>query len=417
MFRFTLDVGQRGPRAGWFETGHGVVQTPVFMPVGTRATVKALAPADVRATGAPILLCNAYHLMLRPGTELIRSAGGLHGFMRWDRPILTDSGGFQVFSLGHLRRVTDDGVTFRSHLDGSTHELTPERAMAVEEALGADIIMAFDECPPADADRAAAQAATERTHRWAERCVAAHSTDQALFGICQGGMHADLRRESAAVIAGLDVAGCAIGGLSVGEAKSLTWPMLEASVSALPVEKPRYMMGMGSPEDLIEGVRRGVDMFDCVLPTRLGRNGALFTPDGRVSIRNARYAAGLGPVDPECDCATCAEFSAAYLRHLFMAEELLAYRLASQHYIRFLVRLMERARAAILAGEFDTFAATFLARYRPTNEQTRLEQRVKWDARKTAPSPGNGARDSEQEVARAGVPVPPRGERLEDQAP
>lgn len=375
MVTFALDEGDRGPRAGRLHTAHGAVNTPAFMPVGTQATVKALAPADVRSTGAQILLCNAYHLMLRPGASLIARAGGLHGFMAWDGPILTDSGGYQVFSLGHLRKVTDDGADFRSHIDGSRHVLTPERAMAVEHDLGADIIMAFDECPPADASRAAAEAATERTHRWAERCIAAHDTQQALFAICQGGMYADLRRASAEVIAGLDVVGCAIGGLSVGEEKALTWPMLDASIGPLPVTKPRYMMGVGSPEDLIEGVRRGVDMFDSVLPTRLGRNGALFTLNGRVNIRNARFADDLDPVDPDCDCLACTGFSAAYLRHLFVAEELLGYRLASQHNIRFLVRLMERARAAILAGAFATFADTFLARYRPANEAARLEQR------------------------------------------
>ncbi len=384
MFRFTRQVGDRGPRTGVFETAHGAVRTPVFMPVGTQATVKALAPADVRAAGAQILLCNAYHLMLRPGVELIARAGGLHRFMRWDGPILTDSGGFQVFSLGHLRRVGDEGAVFRSHIDGSLHDLTPEKAITMEEALGADIIMAFDECPPAGAGRAEAEAATERTHRWAVRCVAAHDTEQALFAICQGGMFADLRRDSAAFIAGLDVAGCAIGGLSVGESKALTWPMLEASVDPLPVDKPRYLMGVGSPEDLIEGVRRGVDMFDSVLPTRLGRNGALFTPDGRVNIRNARFADDLGPVDPECDCPTCAEFSAAYLRHLFVSEELLGYRLASQHNVRFLTRLMDRDRAAIEADDFDRFAAGFLSRYRPTDEQARLEQREKFEARRGA---------------------------------
>jgi queuine tRNA-ribosyltransferase len=388
MFRFTLHTGERGPRTGLIETAHGTVRTPAFMPVGTQATVKALHPADVRATGAEILLCNAYHLMLRPGTDLIARAGGLHGFMRWDAPILTDSGGFQVFSLGHLRRVTDQGAVFRSHIDGSQHELTPEKAMAVEEALGADIIMAFDECPPADADRAQAQAATERTHRWAERCITAHTTEQALFAICQGGMHADLRRASAEFIAGLDVPGCAIGGLSVGESKETTWAMLDASVAPLPVQKPRYMMGVGSPEDLIEAVRRGVDMFDCVLPTRLGRNGALFTMDGRVNVRNARFAEELGPVDPECDCPACTEFSAAYLRHLFAAEELLGHRLASQHNIRFLVRLMEQARAAIEQGRFEEFATGFLARYRPANEQARFEQRAKWEDRRTASGRG-----------------------------
>lgn len=382
MVRFTLQTGGAGPRAGILSTPHGDVSTPVFMPVGTQAAVKALSPTEVRDAGAQIVLCNAYHLMLRPGIDLIGRAGGLHGFMRWDRPMLTDSGGFQVFSLGHLRRVTERGAVFRSHLDGSEHELTPERAMTVEATLGADIIMAFDECPPATADRAAAEQATLRTHRWAERCVAAHRTRQALFAICQGGMFADLRRASAAFIAGLDVAGCAIGGLSVGESKELTWPMLEASIAPLPVDKPRYLMGVGSPEDLVEGVRRGVDMFDCVLPTRLGRNGALFTWDGRINIRNARFADDLGPVDPTCDCLACTGFSAAYLRHLFAAEELLGHRLASIHNIRFLTRLMERARAAIVSDTFDSFAAGVLARYRPADERTRMAQRAKWDARR-----------------------------------
>ena len=381
MIRFERLYGDHGPRAGLFTTPHGAVRTPAFMPVGTQATVKALTPEEVRAAGADILLCNAYHLLLRPGPELIARAGGLHGFMRWDGPLLTDSGGFQVFSLGHLRRIGDDGVAFRSHIDGARHTLTPERAIAVEEALGADIIMAFDECPPGDADRSAAEAATERTHRWAERCLAAHQTEQALFAICQGGMFADLRRQSAQFIAGLDVPGCAIGGLSVGEEKATTWAMLAESVAPLPLDKPRYVMGVGSPEDVLECVRQGVDMFDCVLPTRLGRNGALFTPDGRVNIRNARFATDFAPVDPACDCYTCVRFSAAYLRHLFQTEELLGYRLASIHNIRFLTRLMDGARAAIAAGEYETFMADFLAHYRPADEATRQAQREKWVAR------------------------------------
>lgn len=382
MISFSLEAGgAHGPRAGTLHTPHGEVRTPVFMPVGTQATVKSLTPADVHALGATIILANSYHLYLRPGAGRIAELGGLHRFMRWGGPLLTDSGGFQVFSLGGLREVSDARVAFRSHLDGSLHELTPESVMRVEEQIGADIIMAFDECPPGDADRAAAALATERTHRWAERCVAAHQTDSALFGICQGGMFADLRRASAAFIAGLDLPGCAIGGLSVGESKALTWPMLEVSVSELPMHKPRYLMGVGSPEDLIEGVRRGVDMFDCVLPTRLARNGALFTPNGRVNLRGARFAALDAPVDAECDCATCAEFSAAYLHHLFKCEELLAYRLATIHNLRFLVRLMERARTAILAAAFEPFAASFLARYRPVDEVIRLEQRRRYAAR------------------------------------
>jgi queuine tRNA-ribosyltransferase len=375
--------GANGPRAGLLRTPHGDVPTPVFMPVGTQATVKTLTPAELRAAGARIILGNSYHLYLRPGAERIAAFGGLHRFMAWDGPILTDSGGFQVFSLGGLRTVTDDGVAFRSHLDGSLHKLTPESVVAVEQALGADIIMAFDECPPGNADRADAAAATERTHRWATRCAAAQTSAAALFPICQGGMFADLRRESARFIAALDLPGCAIGGLSVGESKALTWPMLEASVAELPAHKPRYLMGVGSPEDLIEGMRRGVDMFDCVLPTRLARNGALFTPDGRVNLTAARFAAQDAPLDPSCDCATCATFSAGYLHHLFRCGELLAHRLASIHNLRFLLRLMEQAREAISAGRFDSFAGDFLARYRPTDESVRLEQRRRYVARRS----------------------------------
>jgi queuine tRNA-ribosyltransferase len=300
--------------------------------------------------------------------------------MGWNGPILTDSGGFQVFSLGVLRKVDDVGATFRSHIDGSEHRLTPESVMRVEEQLGADIIMAFDECPPAHADRTAAERATDRTYRWAERCREAHTTDSALFGICQGGMFADLRRASAARIASLELPGCAIGGLSVGESKSLTWPLLEASLSALPHEKPRYLMGVGSPEDLVEGVRRGVDMFDCVLPTRLARNGALFTPDGRVNIGNARFSARDAPLDAGCDCYTCATFTAAYLHHLFRCDELLGHRLATIHNLRFLIRLMERLRAAIVEGSVESLAVAFLARYRIVNEDLREQQRQRWSA-------------------------------------
>jgi queuine tRNA-ribosyltransferase len=380
VIAFRLEAGGHGPRAGLLSTPHGEVSTPVFMPVGTQATVKTLAPADLREVGATIILANSYHLYLRPGVARIAAAGGLHRFMAWDGPILTDSGGFQVFSLGGLRKLDDEGATFRSHLDGSEHRLTPESVMRAEERIGADIIMALDECPPADADRAHAEAATERTHRWAARCREAHATESALFGICQGGMFSDLRRRSAAAIAALDFPGNAIGGLSVGESKGLTWPLLEASVSALPDAKPRYLMGVGSPEDLVEGVRRGVDMFDCVLPTRLARNGALFTPDGRVNIRAARFAAQDTPLDADCDCSTCRTFTAAYLHHLFRCEELLGYRLATVHNLRFLIRHMERMRAAILSGSFDAYAADFLARYQTVDEAVREEQRRRWTA-------------------------------------
>lgn len=378
MIRFELLSGGNGPRAGVLSTPHGDVPTPIFMPVGTQATVKTVTPDELYGLGARIILANAYHLYLRPGVERIAAAGGLHHFMGWSGPILTDSGGFQVFSLGGLRRVDDDGVTFRSHVDGSEHRLTPESVMAVEQGIGADVIMALDECPPADADRAAAAEATRRTLLWAERCLAAQRGEAALFGICQGGMFANLRRESAERIAALGFAGCAIGGLSVGEAKALTWPLLEASIAGLPADRPRYLMGVGSPEDLIEGVRRGVDMFDCVLPTRLARNGALFTDDGRVNIANARFRTLDEALDPACDCYSCRRFSAAYLHHLFRSEELLGHRLATLHNLRFLVRLMEQARAALLAGEFETLAARFLARYRPANEAVRDEQRRRW---------------------------------------
>ena len=382
MIQFTLEAGGTGPRAGLLSTPHGDVPTPVFMPVGTQATVKTLTPDEVRALGARIILGNSYHLYLRPGTERIALAGGLHGFMGWDGPILTDSGGFQVFSLGGLRRVDDGGATFRSHVDGSEHRLTPESVMRVEEQIGGDIIMAFDECPPADADRQTAETATERTHCWAVRCHESHTTGSALFGICQGGMFADLRRSSAEFIGSLGFAGCAIGGLSVGESKALTWPLLEASVAGLPADKPRYLMGVGSPEDLVAGVRRGVDMFDCVLPTRLARNGALFTPDGRINIANARFATADGPLQPGCDCYTCVHFSAAYLHHLFRCEELLAYRLASIHNLRFLIRLLEELRAAIVGGNFESQSTDFLLRYRPVQESVRDDQRRRWTASK-----------------------------------
>ncbi len=380
MIAFSLEAQDGATRAGTLITPHGKVPTPVFMPVGTQATVKMLTPGELRELGARIILGNSYHLYLRPGAPRIAGAGGLHRFMGWSGPILTDSGGFQVFSLGGLRKLDDEGVTFRSHIDGSEHRLTPESVIRVEEQLGADIIMAFDECPPASADRAVAEQATERTHRWAARCREAHTTDSALFGICQGGMFTDLRRASAEAIAALDLPGCAIGGLSVGESKSLTWPMLEASVSVLPLEKPRYLMGVGSPEDLVEGVRRGVDMFDCVLPTRLARNGALFTADGRVNIGNARFSTQDAPIDPECDCYSCAIFTAAYLHHLFRCDELLGHRLATIHNLRFLTRLMDRLRTAIVAGTFESFATGFLARYRPVDEAVRQGQRERWSA-------------------------------------
>ncbi len=371
-------------RAGIVRTPHGAIPTPVFMPVGTHATVKAVAPDDLEAIGASIVLSNTYHLLLRPGPELVADFGGLHAFMSWPHPILTDSGGFQVFSLGKLREVSDAGVRFRSHLDGSEVTLSPERVMEVEALLGADIILPLDECPPYPCPPEEARLATERTHRWAERAIAARvRPDQALFGIPQGGMDAELRAASARVIASLPFDGFSIGGLSVGEPKPVMWRMLDAVVPELPDAKPRHLLGVGSPDDLLEGIARGVDMFDCVLPTRTARTGGLYTPAGRVNIRAARFRAERGPVDATCDCYTCREFSAGYLHHLIRSEEdesrgeLLYYRLASIHNLRFLFRLVEGARAAILAGTFSTYRDDFLARFTPPDQAIAEEQRRK----------------------------------------
>ncbi len=373
---------ETGARAGLVHTPHGTISTPIFMPVGTHATVKAVGPDDLETMGAKIVLSNTYHLLLRPGPELVAHFGGLHEFMRWPRPILTDSGGFQVFSLGKLREVTDEGVTFRSHLDGAEITLTPESVMHTEALLGADIILPLDECPPYPCSPEVARAATERTHRWAERALAAKQRpDQALFGIPQGSMDARLRAESARFIGSLPFDGFSIGGLSVGEPKPLMWEMLEVVVPELPDGKPRHLLGVGSPDDLLEGVARGVDMFDCVLPTRTARTGGLYTPEGRFNIRNARFREERGPVDPTCDCWTCRTFSAGYLHHLIRAEdddsrgELLYYRLASIHNLRFLLRLMEGARQAILDGTFGEYRRRFLDGFTPPNQQVAEQQR------------------------------------------
>jgi queuine tRNA-ribosyltransferase len=374
--------GQTAARTGEMRTAHGVVGTPVFMPVGTQATVKTLSPGDLHVAGAKIILGNTYHLYLRPGADLIERFGGLHGFMAWDRAILTDSGGFQVFSLGHLRDLDEEGVTFRSHIDGSSHRFTPEGVVRVQEQLGSDIAMVLDECTPYPAAEAEARISFERTTRWAARSRAAHARpDQALFGIVQGGMYAQLRRESAAQLIDLDFPGYGIGGLSVGEPKQLFHEMMAVSAAALPAEKPRYVMGVGAPEDLFAAVDAGIDMFDCVLQTRLGRNGGLFTRTGRINIRNARFREDAGPIDPTCDCETCETFSLAYLHHLFRVEELLAYRLASVHNIRWTIKLVEEMRAAIQSGRFATLRDRFMAEYRPPDEAVREEQRVRWRAR------------------------------------
>jgi queuine tRNA-ribosyltransferase len=380
MFSFRLTsepAGPVAPRTGIITTARGEIRTPAFMPVGTLATVKALLPEEVAATGAGILLVNAYHLFLRPGQELIERLGGVHRFMGWEGPILSDSGGFQVFSLSRIRKIEEAGVRFRSHIDGSEHFYSPEVAMEVQRRLGVDIAMPLDHVVPGDAPLDATRDAAERTLRWYERCREA-AGDLTTFAIVQGGSHPDLRRWHARELAALDAPGYSVGGLSVGESKETMLAMLEIANAELPVAKPRYLMGVGSPEDLVEGIARGIDMFDCVLPTRLGRNGSLFTDDGRANVRNARYREDAGPIDPACDCALCTRFSMAYIHHLFRNDELLGYRLASIHNIRYLVRLMERAHAAIGSRQFDAFAREFLARYRPSDAAVRAEQKGKW---------------------------------------
>lgn len=377
MFEYTLH--KRDPRsrarAGVFTTPHGEIPMPIFAPVGTQATVKAVAPDELEQLGASLILANTYHLYLRPGADLIARMGGLHTFMRWPHPMLTDSGGFQVFSLQDLRRVDEDGVTFRSHLDGSTHRFTPERVIEIQEQLGADIIMCLDECAEPH-DRAYNERAVRRTHCWAERCKAAQTrADQALFGIVQGGIHPDLRTQSAEFLTGLDFIGYAVGGLSVGETKQEMHAMLDVVTSLLPENKPRYLMGVGSPEDLFEGVSRGVDMFDCVLPTRTARNAGLFTRQGRINLRATRFAEDPGPIEEGCDCYTCRRFSRAYVRHLLRVKEFLGYRLATLHNLRFMLRLIGEIRQSILDGVFVEFKEQFLSAYQIVPHEVREEQR------------------------------------------
>ena len=355
---------QSGARLGVLHTPHGGVDTPSYMPVGTQAVVKAMTSREMRELGAQIVLANTYHLSIRPGEDLVRRAGGLHGFMAWDRPILTDSGGFQVFSLASLRKITEEGVSFRSHLDGSPLFMGPEQSMQVQEALGADVIMAFDVCTPWPAEKDRARADMERTHRWARRCLDAHRRgDQALFGIVQGGVFADLRRESAEALSAMGFPGYGIGGLSVGEPKELMYEMLDATVPYLPQDKPRYLMGVGTPDCLLEGVLRGVDMFACVLATRIARNGTVLTAQGRLVIRNARYKDDLRPIEEGCDCEACRDYSRAYVRHLINTREITGARLCSIHNLRYLARLMEGARAAIREDRFLDYMKDFYARF------------------------------------------------------
>ncbi len=384
-FSFTLDAEcpETLARAGTITTPHGTILTPIFMPVGTQATVKTLSPEELHEAGTTIILSNTYHLMLRPGSKLIADFGGLHSFMHWDGPILTDSGGFQVFSLGHLRKLCEEGVTFKSHLDGSLHMLTPESVMQIEAELGADIILPLDICAAYPCSAADAREAMERTHRWAERALIArelHRSDQVLFGIVQGAFEPELRQQSARFIGNLPFPGLSIGGLSVGEPKAQMWELLHYVTSELPREKPRHLLGIGSPEDFVIGVDFGMDMFDCALPTRVARHGGLFTHSGRVNIKSARFRSERGPIEEGCDCYTCRNYSAAYVHHLARSEEQLYYRLGSIHNVRFMLCLSSEVRAAILAGTFPAFRDHFLANYTPASEKVREEQREKWKA-------------------------------------
>jgi queuine tRNA-ribosyltransferase len=384
-FSFTIEAecSETWARAGTVSTPHGPIATPIFMPVGTQATVKSLTPEELREVGAAIILANTYHLMLRPGSALIQEFGGLHHFMHWDGPILTDSGGFQVFSLGHLRKLSEEGAAFKSHLDGSSHLLTPESVMRIEHELGSDIILPLDICAPYPATAQEAREAMERTHRWAERALSAkeqYNPQQTLFGIVQGAFEPELRQQSARFVGKLPFPGLSIGGLSVGEPKALMWELLRYTTPELPREKPRHLLGIGSPEDLVMGVGLGMDMFDCVLPTRVARHGGLFTHAGRINIKGARYRTLSGPIEEGCDCYTCRNYSAAYVHHLARTEEQLYYRLGSIHNLRFMLRLASELRSSIISGTYPAFRDEFLARYIPASEKVREAQRKKWQA-------------------------------------
>jgi queuine tRNA-ribosyltransferase len=368
MFEFTLTTKNNRARAGTFATPHGILQTPVFAPVGTQAAVKALTPTQVADLGASLVLSNTYHLYLRPGDDLVAELGGLHRFMRWPHPMLTDSGGFQVFSLAQSRRIDDEGVTFKSHIDGSTHRFTPESAIRIQENLGADIIMAFDECA-APYDREYSHAAMQRTHAWAERCLQAKERpDQALFGIVQGGVFPELRQESARFISSLGFPGNAIGGLSVGETKEEMHAMLEVVDPLLPEDRPRYLMGVGAPEDLVNGVLRGVDIFDSVYPTRMARHNAALTRTGRLNLVNAVFTRDPRPIGPDCTCYTCQNFTRAYLRHIILSKEMLAGILLSIHNVFMLLQLAREMRQSILEGFFDQFVHQYFTAARSEEE-------------------------------------------------
>jgi len=382
-FSFNVDTSNSGARLGELNTPHGKVNTPAFMPVATQATVKTLTPEEVSHSGAEMILSNAYHLYLRPGVETVRKLGGLHQFMKWNGPILTDSGGFQAFSMGSLGKADEVGIRFRSHVDGSEHRFTPEVAIKNQEGLGADIIMCLDQCIAYGETREAVVAAMNRTHRWALISRQTHDESQepyqqALFGIVQGGIYPDLRTESVAALSEIPFDGFAIGGLAVGESKSQMYEIVDLVSNLLPVGKPRYLMGVGSPEDLVESVARGVDMFDCVLPTRVARNGALFTKYGRINVGNRRFAQQAEPIEEDCDCYCCVNYSAAYVWHLFKAKEILGLRLATVHNLRFLQRLMSGIRISIEQNQFSGFRNKFWEQYIPTDEATRQAQKQKW---------------------------------------
>ncbi len=364
-YELIAEDGETGARAGLLHTPHGTFKTPMFMPVGTQATVKTVTPDELHEMGAQVILGNTYHLFLRPGTPLIREAGGLHQFMNWDGGILTDSGGFQVFSLGERRKITEEGVYFRSHIDGSVQFLSPETAVKAQEDLGSDIAMAFDECIPYPAEYGYSRQSTERTARWAERCIKAHTRqDRGMFGIVQGGMYKDLRKMSASQISSLPFDGLAIGGLSVGEPHDVMYDILEDTIQWLPKDKARYLMGVGTPDCLVEGVARGVDMFDCVFPTRVARNGMAMVHEGRINIKNKQYEKDFTPLEEGCGCYTCRNFTRAYIRHLYKAEEILALRLLTIHNLYFLLQFMRDMRQSIISGNFSSFRRNFLSAYR-----------------------------------------------------
>jgi queuine tRNA-ribosyltransferase len=378
QFRVVESCIDTQARLGELVTQHGAISTPIFLPVGSQGTVKTLTPEDLKDVGVTIILSNTYHLYLRPGIDTIERLGGLHRYMAWERPILTDSGGYQVFSLASLCKVIDSGVIFRSHIDGSEHFFSPESVIAFQERLGSDIMMTLDECAALDESMSRVEEAMKRSCFWAKISKEHHNSDKLLFAIVQGGLYPDLRRQSATALSDLDFQGYAIGGLSLGEPKELTWSTVEMTIEFLPDDKPRYLMGVGSPEDIVEGISRGIDIFDSALPTRVARNGALYTMEGRQNISKAVYKMKEGPIDEQCDCYTCLNFSAAYLHHLFKCGELLAYRLATIHNLRFIVRLIQEIHESIRGKQFPNFKRNFLGHYQTTDELVRQQQKKKW---------------------------------------